>query len=208
VGARLKDTAVANLWPRETAARALAVAQEAFVREVDGWLLLVRVDDAAGELAQVLQRGALGERTPLVPSIGFRTTMQQLANAPRVRPRAPFGPRQLETLLLASAYVAVPIHKRPGTGKDFIERVSIGRATNNDIVLRDESVSKLHAWFARGEEASIYVADAGSRNKTSVNGLVIPLQSPEETMAGDFIRFGTVEAVLCPAAVFWQALHN
>jgi hypothetical protein len=189
-------------------ARALAVPEHAFVSEVDGWLLLVRVADVAGELAQVLQGGALGERTPLVPSIGFRTTIQGHGHDPAVRQRAPFGPRQLETRLLASAYVAVPIHKRAGSGKDFIERVSLGRATNNDIVLRDDSVSKLHAWFARGEEGNIYIADAGSRNKTIVNGLVIPLQSPEEMEAGDSIRFGLVEAVLCPAAVFWQALHD
>jgi len=204
----LKETAVDNLWPRETVTRALAVPEHAFISEMDGWLLLVRVADAAGELAQVLQRGALGERTPLVPSIGFRTTMQQLGNDPTVRPRAPFGPRQLETRLIASAHVAVPIHKRAGSGKDFIERVSLGRATNNDIVLRDDSVSKLHAWFARGEEGNIFIADAGSKNKTIVNGIVIPLQSPEEMKAGDSIRFGLVEAVLCPAAIYWQALHG
>jgi hypothetical protein len=189
-------------------ARALAMTEEAFVREMDGWLLLVRVAEAAGEIAQVLQLGALGERTPLVPSIGYRTTMQNLGNDPTVRPRVPFGARQLETRLSASAYVAVPIHKRAGGGKEFIERVSVGRATNNDIVLRDDTVSKLHAWFARGEEGAIYVADAGSKNKTIVNGIVIPPQNPEETSPGDSIRFGAVEAMLCPAHTFWQALHD
>jgi len=204
----LKETAVDNLWPRETVTRALAATQEDFIREMDGWLLLVRVDDANGELAQVLQRGALGERTPLVPSMGYRTTMRQPGNDPSVRQRAPFGPRQLEARLAVSAYVAVPIHKRAGSGKDFIERVSLGRAVNNDIVLRDESVSKLHAWFVRGEEGNIYVADAGSKNKTIVNGIAIPVQSPEDTAAGDSIRFGTVETLLCPAAIFWQALRD
>jgi hypothetical protein len=189
-------------------ARARAMAEEAFVREMDGWFLLIRVDDAAGEIAQVLQRGVLGERTPLVPSIGYRTTMQQMGADPTVRTRAPFGPRQLEVRLSASAYVAVPIHKRVGSGKDFIERVSVGRATNNDIVIRDDSVSKLHAWFARGEEGNIYVADAGSKNKTIVNGTALPLQSPEEMVAGDSIRFGVAEAILCPAGVFWQALRG
>jgi hypothetical protein len=204
----LKETAVSNLWPRELVAKARAMTEESFVREMDGWLLLVRVDDAAGEIAQVLQRGVLGERTPLVPSIGYRTTMQQMGPDPTAHPRASFGPRQLEIRLTASAYVAIPIHKRVGSGKDFIERVSVGRATNNDIVIRDDSVSKLHAWFARGEEGNIYVADAGSKNKTKLNGTAIPLQSPEETAAGDSIRFGGVDAILCPAAIFWQALHG
>jgi hypothetical protein len=203
----LKETAIDNLWPREIAARARAVSEEVFAHEMDGWLLLVRVDDPAGETAQVLQRGALGERTPLIPSIGFRTTMR-VGDEPAIRQRTPFGPKQLELRLQAGAYVAVPIHKRAGSGKDFIERVSVGRATNNDIVIRDDSVSKLHAWFARGEEGNIYVADAGSRNKTILNGTAIPLQSPEETNSGDSIRFGAVESILSAASVVWRALHG
>jgi hypothetical protein len=174
---------------------------------MDGWLLLIRVDDPAGETAQVLQHGALGERTPMVPSIGFRTTMR-VGDAPEIRPPSPFGPKQLELRLITGPHVSVPIHKRAGSGKDFIERVSVGRATNNDIVIRDDSVSKVHAWFARGEEGNIYIADAGSRNKTMINGVVIPLQSPEEINAGDALRFGAVESLLCSAKVFWRAVHG
>jgi hypothetical protein len=203
----LKETAVENLWPREIAARARALTEEAFVKEMDGWLLLVRIDDPAGETSQVLQRGALGERSPMVPSIGFRTTMR-VGDEPLVRPPVPFGSKQLELRLITGPYVAVPIHKRAGSGKDFIERVSVGRATNNDIVIRDDSVSKVHAWFARGEEGNIYIADAGSRNKTMVNGVPIPLQSPEEINLGDAIRFGAVESILCSAKVYWQAVHG
>ncbi|HMI88119.1 MAG TPA: FHA domain-containing protein [Polyangiaceae bacterium] len=203
----MKETAVDNLWPREIAARARAASEVVFVKEMDGWMLLVRVEDAAGETAQVLQRGALGERTPLTPSISFRTTMR-VGNEPPVRPPVPFGPKQLELRLLAGPFVAVPIHKRAGSGKEFIERVSVGRAINNDIVIRDDSVSKVHAWFARGEEGNIYIADAGSRNKTLLNGVALPLQSPEETTGGDAIRFGAVEALLCSAKVYWQAVHG
>jgi hypothetical protein len=203
----LKDTAVDNLWPREIAARARAATEDVFVQEMDGWILLVRVDDAAGETAQVLQRGVLGERTPLIPSIGFRTTMR-IGDEQAVRPPVPFGPRQLELRLISGPHVAVPIHKRAGSGKDFIERVTVGRATNNDIVIRDDSVSKTHAWFARGEEGNVFIADSGSRNKTMINGLAIPLQSPEEVNSGDAIRFGAVEAILSSAAVFWRAVHG
>lgn len=203
----MKETAVENLWPREIAARARSATEAVFVREMDGWILLVRVDDPAGETAQVLQRGALGERTPLTPSIGFRTTIR-MADEPLVRRPVPFGPKQLEQRLVASPFVSIPIHKRAGSGKDFIERVSVGRAPNNDIVIRDDSVSKVHAWFARGEEGNMYIADAGSRNKTLVNGVAIPLQSPEETNSGDAIRFGVVEALLCSATVYWHAVHG
>jgi hypothetical protein len=202
----LKETAVDNLWPREMVARARGVAEAAFVREMDGWLLLVRVDDPEEEAAQVLRRGALGERTPLVPSIPFRTTMR-IGSEPSVRSRSAFGPKQLELRLAAHPYVAIPIHKRAGSGKDFIERVSIGRAPNNDIVIRYDSVSKVHAWFARGEEGGVYVADAGSKNKTRLNGTPIPAQDPREALAGDSIRFGAVETLLCSASVFWQSVQ-
>ena len=203
----MRESAVENLWPREIAGRARSLSEAAFAQEMDGWLLLIRVDDAAGETAQVLQRGALGERTAMIPSIGFRTTMR-VGDLPEARPAVPFGPTQLELRLITGPHVAVPIHKRAGSGKDFIERVSVGRATNNDIVIRDDSVSKVHAWFARGEEGNIYIADAGSRNKTMINGVAIPLQSPEEINAGDALRFGAVESILCSAKVFWQAVHG
>ena len=205
--ARLKETATDNLWPREMVERARAITEDAFVREMDGWLLLVRVDDPLTESAQVLQRGALGERTPLVPSIPFRTTMR-IGDQPSVRSRSPFGTKQLELRLSAHAYVAVPLHKRSGSGKDFIERVSVGRAPNNDIVIRYDSVSKVHAWFARGEEGGVYVADAGSKNKTRINGTPIVPQDPQETVSGDTIRFGAVEALLCSAAVLWQSVRE
>jgi pSer/pThr/pTyr-binding forkhead associated (FHA) protein len=132
----------------------------------------------------------------------------RVGDEPPVRPPVPFGPKQLELRLLAGPFVTVPIHKRAGSGKEFIERVSVGRAINNDIVIRDDSVSKVHAWFARGEEGNIYIADAGSRNKTLLNGVALPLQSPEETTGGDVIRFGAVEALLCSAKVYWQAVHG
>jgi hypothetical protein len=177
------------------------------VREMDGWRLLVRVDDPSEEAAEVLRRGALGERTPLVPTIPFRTTMR-MGTEPTVRARSVFGPKQLELRLSAHAYVAVPLHKRAGSGKDFIERVSIGRAPNNDIVIRYDSVSKVHAWFARGEDEGVYVADAGSKNKTRLNGAPIPAQDPHEVLSGDSIRFGSVETLLCSASVFWQSVRE
>ena len=183
------------------------MSEEVFVQEMDGWLLLVRVDDPAGETAQVLQRGALGERTPLIPSIGFRTTMR-VGDEPAVRRRTAVRSEAARAAPSACPYVAVPIHKRAGSGKDFIERVSVGRATNNDIVIRDDSVSKLHAWFARGEEGNIYVADAGSRNKTLLNGVAIPLQTPEETNSGDAIRLEPWSPSSRLPRSYWLALHG
>ncbi|HTU58032.1 MAG TPA: hypothetical protein VMF89_06355, partial [Polyangiales bacterium] len=36
---------------------------------------------------------------------------------------------------------------RKGEGRPFPERISVGRATNCDVVIRDASISKLHGHF-------------------------------------------------------------
>ena len=58
------------------------------------------------------------------------------------------------------------------------------------------------------QASGMILVDAGSRNKTILNGLAIPLQSPEETNSGDAIRFGAVEAILSSASVVWLALRG
>jgi hypothetical protein len=83
---------------------------------------------------------------------------------------ATFGAAQLQVRLIRAVHFAWPLRKRPGAGKQFSERISVGRARNNDVVLRHESVSKFHAWIARDESDAYYVADASSRNGTSLNG--------------------------------------
>src|SRR5215813_1822023 len=54
-----------------------------------------------------------------------------------------------------------PLAKKPGAS--FPDRITIGRTTNNDVVIADPSVSRLHAYVRRVGEAWV-VADAGSKN--------------------------------------------
>lgn len=64
----------------------------------------------------------------------------------------------------------------------FMDTVLIGRASSNDVQIRDPNVSKLHARvFIRPE--GLFIADAGSRNGTKVNGTVVP--SGEDAAVGD-----------------------
>jgi hypothetical protein len=202
----MKATTIDKLWPRETVARVRAVSKSDFLRDADGPLLLVRVDDVDGELASVLRRGALGERAPTPPAIGFRTTTR-VGDEPSTRLCTPFDARRLELRLALAPHVAVPLRKRVGSGKEFIERVSVGRAMNNDIVLRHESVSKVHSWFVRDEEHESYGADAGSRNKTLLNGEALGTLVPVKMASGDTLRFGAVDAIICSPALFWEAVR-
>ena len=76
------------------------------------------------------------------------------------------------------------------TMKEYIPQeectLSIGRHGENDIVLRDSSVSRHHASFAR-EGDKLIITDNGSKNGTIVNGLKVESVRLED---GDVIRIG------------------
>jgi pSer/pThr/pTyr-binding forkhead associated (FHA) protein len=67
--------------------------------------------------------------------------------------------------------------------------VTVGRADDNDVVLKDPRVSRKHAELVRGE-LRYRVRDLGSRNGTFVNGTRV-LESCEVT-TGDQLSFGGV----------------
>ena len=76
-------------------------------------------------------------------------------------------------------------------GNPWQERISIGRARNNDIVLPHKSVSKLHAHFVQ-DPKGLHLADAGSRNGTRINDRKISSGKLEKPVPGDEITFGGI----------------
>ena len=76
------------------------------------------------------------------------------------------------------------------TMKEYIPQeecnLSIGRHGENDIVLRDGSVSRHHACFIKKGE-NLIITDKGSKNGTIVNGLKVDSVRLED---GDVIRIG------------------
>ncbi|MBN1656437.1 MAG: FHA domain-containing protein [Deltaproteobacteria bacterium] len=105
--------------------------------------------------------------------------------------------------MIAEPYYVVPIEKRSSSDPSFTE-VKVGRARNNDIVLRHPSVSKLHAIFLTDQVGALGLQDAASKNKTWVNGEIITGRVNVET--GDSIRIGSVETVLCNAITLRNTL--
>ncbi|HTQ41485.1 MAG TPA: FHA domain-containing protein [Polyangiaceae bacterium] len=101
---------------------------------------------------------------------------------------------------------AVVLHKRPGSRTISEHRICLGRSHGNDIVLRAPSVSKLHAWFARGEGQQYFVVDAGSHNGTRVREVLLEPKKAMQISSGDVIQFGSVEATFCTPADFWDVL--
>jgi hypothetical protein len=198
---------VRHLEPPPFASFLATSACDEFVAFVDAPLLLLRLDKGSEELAQALRDAASPKGARLEPTLGFQTHNDARADAAMHSQRSPaFNAGQVALRLVRGPNFAIPVRKRPGAGKAFTERVSVGRARNNDVVLRHESISKFHAWFRRDEEGHFYVGDAASRNGTRVNGEL--LGAPRLLVPGDEISFGTLEALFCPAEVLWEAIHG
>lgn len=75
-------------------------------------------------------------------------------------------------------------------------RLSVGRASDNDLQLNDNSVSKIHAALLMSSEGALLVADIGSTNGTFINGRRISYGESRLIEDGDVVGFGDVEVRL------------
>ena len=91
-------------------------------------------------------------------------------------------------------------------GNPYPDRVSVGRARNCDLVMRDPSVSKLHAHFRTGGP-KLELVDIDSQNGTRVNGRALAAHQPAPVANGDTILFGSVAAKLVDAAALYDLLR-
>jgi len=92
----------------------------------------------------------------------------------------------------------------------WLDWIAIGRARNNDLILRHQSVSKLHARIHVQKEGAVGPAEQGrflltdmrSTAGTTINGAVIMPAKPLPLTPGDVIRLGMVTCeFLDPAAL-------
>jgi pSer/pThr/pTyr-binding forkhead associated (FHA) protein len=88
--------------------------------------------------------------------------------------------------------LALTIVEGPGAGRRFFlrkERLTIGRAESNDVVLPDAGVSRRHARLERARGGWV-LSDDRSANGTELNGLAIG--EPSHLASGDRIGIGAV----------------
>jgi hypothetical protein len=74
--------------------------------------------------------------------------------------------------------------------------ITLGRTSNNDVVIPDLSVSRFHAFLKPGPNGGFQLQDANSTNGTTVNGTSVPAQGHGAAMdlkSGDSVRVGQVE---------------
>lgn len=95
-------------------------------------------------------------------------------------------------------------------------RISVGRASNNDVVIEHPSVSKLHAHifvpdsdlFSPEAPTQLQLTDVGSRNGTRLNGTILRELSEIELRAGDRLIFGDVTCDLLTAASLHRIMRT
>ena len=94
-----------------------------------------------------------------------------------------------------------------GGSNPWSDRVLVGRASNNDIVLRNDRISKLHAYFQCGQRGVWKLHDARSANGTRVDGVVVPPgETGVEIHTGQVVMFGTVSAEVIDSGELYDSL--
>ena len=203
-----------SLLPAAVAKAVLTCGQASFAAEYhDTLLLLVDVRGGGEVLTTLTTHGPSVSDRPMMPrQLEYETaahdpdTIKALLATAANRPESDL--RATSAALSLGPRFVVPLRKRPEADQIYAERISVGRALNKDIVLRDSSVSKFHAWFSLHDRREFTVTDAGSRNLTRVNGEPIPSKRSWPIAPGDSIQFGTVETLLCSPESLWKVIHN
>jgi len=104
------------------------------------------------------------------------------------------GPRGVEVY---------PLAKKPGAS--FADMITVGRTPNNDVVLRDVTVSRFHAYFRQRGDKWL-VADAGSKNGSELEGQVLEPRKERELASGAALRIGDLELVFYTAPELYGVL--
>jgi pSer/pThr/pTyr-binding forkhead associated (FHA) protein len=88
-------------------------------------------------------------------------------------------------------------------GNAFALGITLGRATNNDIVVDDPSVSRFHGYLVRDEHTKVWhMVDAESSAGTFCAGERLAPRRPAPLVDGEVIRVGLVDLTfLSPEAL-------
>jgi hypothetical protein len=81
--------------------------------------------------------------------------------------------------------------RAPGTAFALTPVTRVGRAMDNDVVLRDPSLSAHHAMLAR-RDGAWWIEDLGSTNGSWVNGEAQAAGEPHIVRSGDLLQLGTL----------------
>lgn len=78
---------------------------------------------------------------------------------------------------------------------DLVAQITIGRESDNDVVVESKLVSRHHCMIQKIRDA-YFLKDSGSTNGTFLNGTKIPLDKYVRLNIGDKISIGSVNLVI------------
>lgn len=200
-------------WQPENLLAQLAKPEpDGLIAAAGGYILLVRLNDFSRELAVGLEAPRGDQPREEKVTLGFSVSSDETtkANMGSVADlRASLARASLASdsrafpneLLTASCYMVL-LAERAVRSKS--NKLSLGRASSNDIVLRHASVSKVHAYLSLGPP--LVLTDSGSLNHTFVNG--DPVGQSQRLGDGDVIKLGAVQCVLMSPASLWAAVRK
>lgn len=96
-----------------------------------------------------------------------------------------------------------PLVKKAGAS--FPDRITIGRTSNNDIVVADASISRLHAYVRRDGKQWV-VADGGSKNGSWLKGSTLEARRERPLESRSVLRIGDVDLTFYLAADLYSVL--
>jgi hypothetical protein len=99
--------------------------------------------------------------------------------------------------------VVYPLAKKPGAS--FPDRITIGRTSNNDIVITDHSVSRLHA-YVKQDDTRWVVADAGSKNGSWLDSETLVARKERPLRSKALLRLGDVDLTFYAASDLYALL--
>ena len=155
-----------------------------WLRTHQHWLLV---------LDQVHEKEVLSPLVPL-PQQGHLLVVTSTRSLKSLAPlielnQVPWEERTVLTQL--SQVVGAALQGPEGRMPLGLEPITIGRASTNQVVLRDPSVSSRHAIIALKDQA-YWITDTGSTNGTMLNQQRLVPQVPSQLHPGDTIRLGNI----------------
>jgi hypothetical protein len=165
--------------------------------------------DAAVHYRQLLQLGRVEFLASAAPAVLVRyrlagddlasTGVTTLSLDEEIEETLPHGRVTLDEVDLQ----IFPLTKKPGAS--FPDRITIGRTANNDVVIADTSVSRLHA-YVRRDGANWIVADAGSKNGSFLRGETLDPRREKPLPSRAIIKIGDVEMTFYTATDLYSVL--
>ena len=167
---------------QEVMSKAKSRTQKLFVRQYSGWYFLV-----------LIPRKKHDDEWSFATKVSDSGRLDSLLH----------GAAEDELL---PGQVLVEVAKKPNN--PFSGWVSVGRAGNNDVVLKHASVSKIHARIYQEDGPKFFVQDAGSANGTLVRGIHLTGDHRMAIRVGDTVRFGELSCEFFDGAGLYDRLRK